>query len=358
MFFKGRQNAPSSVLSICLASAALAPSAGLSAPFAYIANANDNNVSVVDIATNSVVGNPIPVGSRPVGVAVSPVGDRVYVSNLYDDSISVIDTKTNLVVDTITGLGAVQQIVLNTAGTRLYTVGGYYVYVIDTATNTLIGNPIQITPPGASGCPISDGWLAINPAGTRLLVPTSDCYFGGFSQSGAVSVVDLQSNTVLAGIPVERAPTGAVFSADGARAYVANAVSDSISVIDTASNTVIGPSIALNRYSFPETLAINPAGTRIYVANNESASVAVIDTATNTLLGNEIAVGNLPAGIAMNSTGSRIYVVNQSSNDISVIDASTNTVIGSPIAVGTNPVSLGNFVGRDDGIFAGGFESQ
>lgn len=330
----------------------------MSAPFAYVANANDNNVSVVDIATNAVVGNPIPVGTRPVGVAVSPSGAKVYISNVYDNSISVIDSTTNLVIDTITGLGAVQQIVLNVTGTRLYAVGGYYVYTIDTSTDALIGSPILITPPQASGCPISDGWLAINSTGTRLLVPTSDCHFGGFSQSGVVSVIDLQSNTVLAGVPVERAPMGAVFSADGASAYVANAVSDSISVIDMASNTVIGPSIVLNQSSFPETLAINPTGTRIYVANNGRASVSVIDTTTNTLLGNEIAVGNLPAGIALNSTGSRIYVVNQSSNDVSVIDAKTNTVIGSPISVGTNPVSLGNFVGRDDGIFAAGFEGQ
>ena len=45
--------------------ALVAPVAG-AAPFAYIANQGSNNVSVIDIATNTVVGSPIAVGAGPV----------------------------------------------------------------------------------------------------------------------------------------------------------------------------------------------------------------------------------------------------------------------------------------------------
>ena len=44
---------------------------------AYITNANDNTVSVIDTATNTVVGSPIPVGSSPYGVAVTPDSSKV-----------------------------------------------------------------------------------------------------------------------------------------------------------------------------------------------------------------------------------------------------------------------------------------
>ncbi|MCH7519564.1 MAG: IPTL-CTERM sorting domain-containing protein [Candidatus Dadabacteria bacterium] len=42
-------------------------------PFAYVANTDSDNVSVIDTATNMVVGPPIPVGTDPVGVAITPI---------------------------------------------------------------------------------------------------------------------------------------------------------------------------------------------------------------------------------------------------------------------------------------------
>jgi YVTN family beta-propeller protein len=45
-----------------------------------VANVSSNNVSVIDIATNTVVAT-IPVGLIPVGVAITPDGTRAYVIN-------------------------------------------------------------------------------------------------------------------------------------------------------------------------------------------------------------------------------------------------------------------------------------
>ncbi|VUZ85978.1 hypothetical protein MELA_02372, partial [Candidatus Methylomirabilis lanthanidiphila] len=42
--------------------------------FAYVANFGSNTVSVIATATNTVVGSPIPVGSNPVGIAITPNG--------------------------------------------------------------------------------------------------------------------------------------------------------------------------------------------------------------------------------------------------------------------------------------------
>ena len=81
---------------------ALAAFPAEAAPFAYVANANSNNVSVIDTATTppSVVAT-IPVGSHPIGVAVAPDGKHVYVTNFFSDTVSVIDTGSNTVMATV-----------------------------------------------------------------------------------------------------------------------------------------------------------------------------------------------------------------------------------------------------------------
>ncbi|WP_245814085.1 YncE family protein, partial [Rhodococcus marinonascens] len=65
---------------------------------AYVTNRGGASVSVIDTATNMVVGLPIPVGTNPFGVAITLDGTRAYVTNSGGTSVSVIDTATNMVV--------------------------------------------------------------------------------------------------------------------------------------------------------------------------------------------------------------------------------------------------------------------
>jgi YVTN family beta-propeller protein len=60
---------------------------------------------VIDTATNTVLtgpGFPIPVGSGPDAVAVTPDGQHAYVANFFSDTVSVIDTATDTVMATVT----------------------------------------------------------------------------------------------------------------------------------------------------------------------------------------------------------------------------------------------------------------
>jgi YVTN family beta-propeller protein len=52
--------------------------------------ANFFTVSVIDTATNTVIGSPIPA-DNPIGVAVTPDGGRVYVANRGSNNVSVIE---------------------------------------------------------------------------------------------------------------------------------------------------------------------------------------------------------------------------------------------------------------------------
>ena len=300
-------------------------------PFAYIANNIGNTVSVIDTATNAVVGLPIAMGGNPRAVAVNPAGSRVYVANSTGNTVSVIDTGTSAVAGAPIAVGTNPQgVAVNPAGTRVYVAnfGSNNVSVIDTATHTVVGTPIAAGT-GPRG-------IAVNPAGTRVYV--------GNTGSGNVSVIDATTNTVVgAPIAVGTNPQGIAVNPAGTRVYVANFASDNVSVIDTATNTVVGTPIAVG--DGPRGVAINPAGNRVYVANNFGDSVSVIATATHAVIGMPITVGDGPHGIAINPAGTRVYVANSGSDNVSVIDTANNTVVGAPIAVGDAPLSLGQFIG-------------
>lgn len=61
------------------------------APFAHVVNRYDNNVSVVDLASNTVVG-AIPAGmATPQKIKISPDGTRAYLSSVWSNTVSVLD---------------------------------------------------------------------------------------------------------------------------------------------------------------------------------------------------------------------------------------------------------------------------
>ena len=80
----------------------------------YVANFNDNTVSVINGATNAVI-DTIPVGINPAGVDVNPLTNRIYVGNLNSDDVSVIDGTTNTVIATVPAGDGASGVAVNTA---------------------------------------------------------------------------------------------------------------------------------------------------------------------------------------------------------------------------------------------------
>jgi len=81
-------------------------------------------------------------------------------------------------------------------------------------------------------------------------------------------------------------------------------------------------------------VAISPDGNTAYVANaGTSDSVSVLDTATNTVTDNIlVGIGNTPYAVAVSPGGSHVYVAIGDTNTVSVIDTATNTVTDWPSA--------------------------
>lgn len=313
---------------ILLALTLLAASAVRAAPLAYITNETSNDVSVIDLASNTVTAT-IAVGASPQGVAVNQAGTRVYVANSNSNSVSVIDTASNTVAATVTLSNNAIGVAVNSAGTRVYVTLEFAntVAVIDTASNSVIASVPVATPFG----------VVVSPDGTRVYV-VSDLP----GLSSAVAVLDAASNTVIGTIAVGNNPRGIAVNAAGTRVYVANLVSSDVSVLDTTSNTVVA-TVPVGTY--PYGVAVSPDGTRVYVTNNGSDDVTVIDATSNAAVGTvTLAPGSSPAGIGVNAAGTRVYVANLQLNYVSVIGTGCNEVSGT-VTVGTNPVAEGLFIG-------------
>jgi len=89
-------------------------------------------------------------------------------------------------------------------------------------------------------------------------------------------------------------------------AYVTNSDGALVSVIDTATNTVIA-SIPSPVGGQPLYAAVTPDGTKVYVANSGANTVSVIATATNTVTAT-IPVDNSATAVAVAPDGSKVYV--------------------------------------------------
>ena len=168
--------------------------------------------------------------------------------------------------------------------------------------------------------------LAVGASSAAAVVATRAYVTNSFHDT--VSVVDTATNTVVATVAVGDNPTAVAVHPNGTRVYVSNFVGGTVSVIDTATNTVVA-TVAVG--VAPRGVAVSPDGSRVYVTI-ETGTVSVIDTATNTAVAN-VPVGGVPAGVAVSPDGSRLYVTNLGGFTVAVINTATNTVVAT-VAVG------------------------
>jgi YVTN family beta-propeller protein len=135
-----------------------------------------NTVSVIDTATNAVI-KTIEVGFGPLGLAVTPKGDKVYVVNVVGvvdpqgnptATVSVIDTEkviddteknevvATIPVQSVPSLGP-RAVAITPDGAHAYVTnfGLNTVEVIDTATDTIV-NPVSTPGSGPNWVTISD----------------------------------------------------------------------------------------------------------------------------------------------------------------------------------------------------------
>jgi len=199
-------------------------------------------------------------------------------------------------------------------------------------------SPTVVATIGVGSSPVGVG---VNPNTNRIYVANQ--------VSNDVSVIDGATNAVVATIPVGAGPAGVGVNTTTNRIYVDSEASQSVSVIDgtlgsPTENTVIATIPVPGRsLSGGRGIGVNPVTNMIYVPSfDPGGRVIKIDGATNKVL-SQIAVAANPFAAAVNPVTNKIYVGHGSffgRTRITVIDGATGAV-SDGAAVGLSQVSIG-----------------
>jgi YVTN family beta-propeller protein len=156
-------------------------------------------------------------------------------------------------------------------------------------------------------------------------------------------VIASADTSVVTVIPVGTGPVRVAISPSGARLYVVNRDSDSISVISTNTNLVVN---TISVGDEPHYVAFTPDGSQAWVTNRQSGTVMVIDTTSETVL-DTISVGGLPDAVTITNNGSLVYVTNDT-GPVAIISVGLRQVVGSISIPDGTPELMS--VTRDDKI--------
>ena len=171
-------------------------------------------------------------------------------------------------------------------------------------------------------------------------------------RTDSLSVIDRTTESVVDVVPLGFKPYSVAVNPVTNRLYVPDVEGRAVSVIDGDSNSVIA-TVPVGAWA-PFGIAVNPVTNRIYVASFSTRGlVSAIDGDSNSELAT-IDVGLVPIGVDVNPSTDRVYVANVGSGNVSVIDGITNTVINTipvdpgPTDVAVDPVTGRIYVGHED----------
>lgn len=196
--------------------------------FAFVTNAGGDSVSVVNLETKEAV-TTISTGEYPHGLRLSPDGRELYVANVLGGSVSVIDVASQHEVARLPVGQAPVQVGFTPDGTRAFVSlrDENHVAVIDTANRKVIERievgrlPIQVHA-------TADGrFMLVANEGTEA------------EPDNRVSVIELNSLTVVATHEVGAGAHGISVDDTGRFAFITSLYDDSLSVIDLEAGAVI-----------------------------------------------------------------------------------------------------------------------
>lgn len=292
-------------------------------PFLIVLNKSDNTASLVDPATLEVRIN-LPTGRAPHEAAASPDGRFVYVANYGRETdgntLTVIDVAARKVAGTI-DLGDFKRphgIRVSRDGRTLWVTceANQAVLGIEAATGKIVENY-------GTGQRVS-----------HMLVPSHDeqkLYVASIG-SGTVTVIDRKTRQVES-LPTGAGAEGIDISPDGKFVWIANRSANTISVLDTATETIVTNLKAGGE--MPIRVKFTLDGKEVLVSNARSNTVSVFDAVRREEIA-KIQTGFSPVGILVAPDGRRAFVANTESNQVFVLDIKQRRVIGT-FHAGTEP---------------------
>lgn len=268
-------------------------------------------------ARSAAMLNKVPIGDSFVGVAFSADGRTLYIGGGSTDEVKVIRDGAPQESFRVPG-GAPSGLSLD--GSMLYVALNlkHAVAAIDLETRQITEIEVGMHPYttlSAAGKVYVTNW-----AGRRARPgDKTDELFNivvdprtGIPSTGTLSVI--KGDKVIKEIDVGLHPSALAASPKGDRVYVANANSDTVSVIDTSADAVlqtidVRPGARAPIGSSPNALAVSPDGKTLYVANGSNNAVAVVDVGSRRArVRGFLPTGWYPTAIAAPKDGKRVWV--------------------------------------------------
>jgi YVTN family beta-propeller protein/VCBS repeat-containing protein len=291
------------------------------------------SVSLVSMKTvpSYAVTAEIPLGVVPTGLAVSPRGDKVYVTSFVDEAaVTVIRTADNA-ISRIPLTFQPESVVVSPDGRYLYVADpiGHRVAVIDTVEYTT-------------------AFIGVGNHPFHMAFLGADLYVAN-NQDGTVSVIDTADNTVVRTIDVGGHPYAV--AATLGRAFVTDygfyggQSTHSVWVIGAGGDAIS----ALPAGYYPTAIAVSPDDRRIYVANDEGSytsshpgTTTVINATTGAIV-DTLAVGG--CAVAVSDNGNQIFVASNTydstfTSKLSIVDVPTGRISAVPIHGAPNAVAV------------------
>jgi YVTN family beta-propeller protein len=160
----------------------------------------------------------------------------------------------------------------------------------------------------------SSSSIAITPDGSFLVVVNPD--------SNSISLVDAITLTLIREMPVGVDPRSVTTSLDGARAYVTNQGSDSLSVVDLIAQDIIAEIPIGDR---PVGVAFSPNGEFLAISEFGADQVRMLDPMDFSTL-SVISVADRPHGLAFTPDGKYLLVTHLLSGDVTILTVQPSTV--------------------------------
>ncbi|HEY7112237.1 MAG TPA: beta-propeller fold lactonase family protein [Thermoanaerobaculia bacterium] len=253
----------------------------------------------------------------------SAAADRLVILNKSDDTATIVEADGGKAIATIpVGHGPHEVAVLSDG--RIAAVSDYgdrekpgrTITLLDVEKAVKIGTvelPSGARPHGLA--PLSDGRLLVTAEGLKELL-----------------VVDPKARRVEQRIPTFQDVSHMVVTTpDGARAFVANIGSGSVTVVE--GRRVIRQ---IPTGKGAEGIAITPDGRQVWVANRDADTLSVIDARSLEIAG-EIPAAAFPIRLKITPDGKRALVSCARSGDVAVFDVATRQPVGR-IAIAAAPV--------------------
>lgn len=197
----------------------------------WVSNESNATVGFIELASGKMV-HELSTGPEPEGVTLSPEGDTLYVTSEVADMLHVVNIAERSITHSVL-IGTRPRRSLVSPDAKTIWVSAELsgeVYVIDRATNQ-VDEAIPFLPPGMRVSDVTPVGMAIAPDKQTLVVTLGN--------ANHVAFMNMNSREVEGYLLVGSRPWEAAFSKDGSRLYVANGMSDDVSVIDTDKRRVI-----------------------------------------------------------------------------------------------------------------------